>query len=283
MMIKLFASDMDGTLLDETHTINDRTAKAIHDLQAAGVEFMIATGRDYQSASRLTKAQNISCAMINLNGSLVHDKDGNVIYDCPLEQETIESVITYLINHDLLYTIYTEAYTYFYNRDEYIQNTFKNLQKRFNFDDLTAAQIKDNLMENKDASEFTFSKENPVLKMMIMSENDDKLHHTRHYLEKFPELDVTSSGPGNLEITHKDAQKGLAIIKYIEKQGYTMDNVVTIGDSLNDRSMLQLCPNSYAMANASDEIKKMAAHTTFSNDQYGVAVVIEELLENMKK
>ena len=41
-MIKLFASDMDGTLLDETHTINDRTAKAIHDLQAAGVEFMIA-------------------------------------------------------------------------------------------------------------------------------------------------------------------------------------------------------------------------------------------------
>lgn len=281
-MIKLFASDMDGTLLDETHTINERTANAIKDLQASGVEFMIATGRDYQSASRLLEAHQIQCAMINLNGALIHNSNGEVLYEAPLDSALIDTILTYLKKNDLHYSISTRDQLFLSNIEDYLQHAHTKMNERLaTKDQLTLAQIKDHFSNTKDTREFD-PMQAQVLKMMVISDDQDALQHCRYFLETFEDLDITSSGPGNLEITHRQAQKGLAIEQYIKNKGYSIDEVVTIGDSLNDRSMLQMCPNSYAMANASDEVKSMAAHLALANDQFGVAVVIQSVIDTNK-
>lgn len=70
-MIKLIASDMDGTLLDAHMSVSPENAEAIRFANDAGVEFMVATGRNYQEARAALDEVGIDCAMITLNGAQV--------------------------------------------------------------------------------------------------------------------------------------------------------------------------------------------------------------------
>ena len=99
-------------------------------------------------------------------------------------------------------------------------------------------------------------------------------------LEKNEELAVTSSFINNIEITNIKAQKGPILKKYIESLGYRMDEVMVLGDSMNDYSMM--CMDfgaTVAMANADQQIKDAAKYTTRSNEEDGVAYAVEEMMK----
>src|SRR5699024_12560543 len=100
-------------------------------------------------------------------------------------------------------------------------------------------------------------------------------------VDGYEDLDSTSSGPDNLAVTHSKAQKGFAVAEYAASSGIAMEDVATIGDSLNERSMLQTAGHSYAMDNASPELKEMAKFIAPSHREDGVAVVIEEILNQL--
>ena len=86
-----------------------------------------------------------------------------------------------------------------------------------------------------------------------------------------------------MEITDARAQKGPILKEYIESLGYTMDEVMVLGDSLNDYSMMSMdCGATVAMGNAVSELKKAAKYITKSNDELGVAYAIRELLKKQK-
>ena len=121
----------------------------------------------------------------------------------------------------------------------------------------------------------------PPLKIMLIDRRPEILESARHFLKDFA-IDLTSSGPDNLEITSLKAQKGLAIEAYCQHHGFTKHQVLTIGDSANDRSMLAMFPNSYAMANAGQAIKDLASYEAPSNAEDGVAHIIYQLLKQMK-
>ncbi|MBS4462361.1 HAD family hydrolase [Aerococcaceae bacterium zg-B36] len=274
-MIKLFASDMDGTLLDQNHELNQTTADAIKALQASGVEFIISTGRDYQSARNFLATYHIDCAMINLNGAQIFDAAGQLINESPLINTTTQQVLDYLHQEKLAYSLTTRQNFYLSNKQDYINHM---MQSHEHLDELTIAQVTDKINMTLDACDYQLTDSNPVFKLMIISDDAPTLEKARHYLETFPDLDITSSGPGNLEITHIEAQKGLALAKYLAAKHYTFEETLTIGDSLNDRSMLSMCPNSYAMDNASDEVKAMATYIAPSNLENGVATIIYQLI-----
>lgn len=78
------------------------------------------------------------------------------------------------------------------------------------------------------------------------------------------------------------AQKGPVLKEYIESLGYTMEEVMVFGDSLNDFSMLEMdFGATVAMENADPEVKAVAKYVTKSNAEHGVAYVIEKLLESL--
>ncbi|MBD3949569.1 HAD family hydrolase [Tuanshanicoccus lijuaniae] len=279
-MIKLFASDMDGTLLDQNHELNQTNADAIKALQAHGIEFIISTGRDYQSARNFLANYNIDCAMINLNGAQIYDEKGQLLEQCPINNATTQQVFDYLDEKQLAHSLTTRDQYYLSNKQEYLNHM---LQAHDEIDKVTLAQVTDKIMVTLDASDYQLSDDNPVFKMMVISDDAQALDKARIYLESFSDLDITSSGPGNLEITHIEAQKGLALAKYLARKHYSFEEVLTIGDSLNDRSMLAMCPNSYAMDNASDEVKAMAAYLAPSNVDNGVATIIHQLIEKQSE
>lgn len=289
-MIKLFVSDMDGTLLNENHVISDRTAAAVKKLQeTTDIEFMIATGRAFKSASVLTSAQDIYCRMINLNGASIHDKDGTLTDSTPLLSSTVNEIRTYLDSLDVDYAISTANNYFVADFDGFIARIshFMNVKQSElateGTDEVTNAQLLAHYGDVKPVTEMNLTNENPALKLLLFSSDLDLLAKIRKHFNQYPDLDITASAADNLEVTHRDAQKGLAVEAYVKSQGYTMDEVVTIGDSLNDRSMLAMAAHSYAMDNAPSSIKEMAKNIAPANTLDGVAQVIEQLIADYQQ
>ena len=123
----------------------------------------------------------------------------------------------------------------------------------------------------------------PIYKLFLYSEDKEMLDELKLRLEKNKDIAVASSFPTNLEITDVKAQKGPVLKEYIESLGYTMDEVMVLGDSLNDLSMIEMnFGATVAMANADPEVKSAAKYITKSNAEFGVAYAIEELLKRQK-
>ena len=100
-------------------------------------------------------------------------------------------------------------------------------------------------------------------------------------MEKIPGIAVASSFFNNLELTDKKAQKGHAISRYMEKLGYRKEEVMVLGDSLNDLSMFQAgFGAAVAMGNAHEKILEAAGYITKTNDEDGAAFAMRLALEN---
>lgn len=105
------------------------------------------------------------------------------------------------------------------------------------------------------------------------------LQNIKKELVENENIAVSSSFINNLEVTHIRAQKGPILKQYIESLGYRMDEVMVLGDSLNDYSMMEMdFGATIAMANADEEIKRVAKYMTKSNEEDGVAYVIDEMM-----
>lgn len=126
--------------------------------------------------------------------------------------------------------------------------------------------------------------EDPSIKIYkVLTSNyeaEDSLIEIKSYVEQeLPNLVVTSSFKTNIEVTHKDAQKGIALQYYADTLGISMDEVFVIGDNSNDVSMLKLAGYSVAMGNANQEAMQTAKYKTDDNKHGGVAKAIQQCLD----
>ena len=106
-MIKLVACDLDGTLLDENHQLSQRNIQAIQRLHKAGINFMVATGRNYQSVAPMFKKEGIHCDCLLLNGALITDAYGKRLSHTPLTPGIAEAALRILEESTLPYHMYT--------------------------------------------------------------------------------------------------------------------------------------------------------------------------------
>ena len=118
-----------------------------------------------------------------------------------------------------------------------------------------------------------------MYKIFIFAEDVELLGKLSDELRENPAIAVASSFVYNQEITAVGAQKGPVLKEYIESLGYTMDEVKGLGDSLNDYSMISMdFGATVAMGNAVPEIKEAAKYITKSNNEFGVAYAIDQVL-----
>lgn len=111
-MIKLIASDMDGTLLDSKMGISKDNASAIKEAERLGIEFMVATGRAYTEAKPALDEAGIECAMITLNGAKVFDKVGNSLFTAGIDKKTTGEILDILDAHDVYFEVSTNKGIY---------------------------------------------------------------------------------------------------------------------------------------------------------------------------
>lgn len=258
-MIKLFVSDMDGTLLyneSNTHSrdISLENYEAVIKLHESGVRFMMASGRDHFYRLVLEKKFGFQVDAIGMNGCNVVIDD-EVLCDHGLSYQDTEDVLKTLENvpveanflginsngdHVFQY-VDREPYARFYELHK--QGIFKN-------------------MSDKPLSEWIKDKSKPPFNKLVglvktVKDRDILLSYfEKEYGER---LDVIYSGLENIELMPKGISKGNALLELMELKGYKPTEVAVIGDSMNDLTMLQVTPYSFAMSH-SDAIIKESSH-----------------------
>ena len=107
-MIKLIASDMDGTLLDNEHKISQENTDLITYAQKNNIVFIVATGRAYYEALPSLNEKNIDCDVISFNGGIVYDKNGNLISITPIVLKDLYYTTSVLKSLDINFQLYTK-------------------------------------------------------------------------------------------------------------------------------------------------------------------------------
>ena len=120
-----------------------------------------------------------------------------------------------------------------------------------------------------------------LLKTIVnASENLHILDDIQNEVEKkLPDLIVTSASTNNIEINNIHANKGKAVAEYAASQGYKPSEVITIGDNINDLTMLEWADHSYAVSNAHNDAKQAATYTAPSHTEDAVAQIIDRVLD----
>ena len=289
-MIKVIASDMDGTLLGDDHKPAPETLAAVKKACDAGIRFMIATGRNFPGAMAELKDAELVCDYIVGSGAEVRNPQQEVVVTHPISIELCRAIYEGIRDYPLSVTFCTDGYDYKIGTPEEIEESlmlqmqlfFSNQPREELAKSETYRRIKKSTRSMSDMDELEAAGV-PVYKLFLYSEDKAMLDEMNTRLQRNKDIAVASSFPTNLEITDVKAQKGPVLKEYIESLGYTMDEVMVLGDSLNDLSMISMdFGATVAMANADPEVKSAAKYITKSNTEFGVAYAIEELLKRQE-
>lgn len=289
-MIKLIASDMDGTLLNEKRKIDEETAEAIKCAEKSGVKFAITTGREYDSVKELLQEHDIRCQCILMNGAEYRDEDGNILEDINIEIENATEIINLLQKEKISARIFTNKGIYTTDTKE---KALKEMQYRtlsFNPElteeealEIAKAQpFFEQLKYITNLNEFLGSGIE-IRKFVAFHKDIELINKMKKIIGAIKGLAVSSSFKDNIEVTNITAQKGIILAKAAKKMGLEKDEVLVIGDSFNDYSMFTEFIESVAMGNAIPEIKQIAKYTTDTNKNLGVAKAIYKVLDEQKR
>ena len=290
-MIRLFASDMDGTILQDHSTIHPDNVKMVRYLQEQNIPFVICSGRDFYQASLCLEPANLQCPVIGLNGAVIYQEDGTILKEVTLSHEDtrilVQEIEKYHNNWDMMTS---KGFFSLYFKEKFAKKvaTFRD-----NHPELTPEELEVEIDKLKklfyaiDVSSVEEVLEDPSIKIYkVLTSNyeaEDSLIEIKSYVEQeLPNLVVTSSFKTNIEVTHKDAQKGIALKYYADTLGISMDEVFAIGDNSNDVSMLKLAGYSVAMGNANQEAMQTAKYQTDDNKHGGVAKAIQQCLDQQR-
>ena len=286
-MIKLIASDMDGTLLNHNHKIPKENVELINYAKNQGIEFVVATGRAYYEALPALNEENINCDVISFNGGIVYDKNSNIISITPMLPKDLYYTIEILKSFDISYQLYTKNTIYTTSIETDI-NAYIDLIRSNGYEpdvEHLRAEAQQKLdvgyiTEVENIELYLNEKENPPIKIIAISNDISKLENAAKLLSENTSISVTSSGANNIEIMHKNATKGKALKEIAKIYGINLENAVAIGDNLNDQAMLDIVGYSVAMKNGNTILKEQAKYVTEkTNSEGGVADTIFKLIE----
>ncbi|WP_035445593.1 Cof-type HAD-IIB family hydrolase [Atopococcus tabaci] len=288
-MLKLIASDMDGTLLNEKMAISETNAQAIQKAQQEGIHFIVATGRGYEQAVPLLEEVGLSCPIIALNGAQLFDESGKLIYSRGIEKQQVRDLLAMIDAIGAHGEIMTTSGIFSDNREkrlESIGQMLMELNPNVTFEE--ALEYSRERLEELHISfvnnyeEILQQDDVAVLKVSAFHRDGEViLEPLQAAIEsEHTDLSVTSSHFSNLEINHASAQKGIALEEYAKTLGIEAEEVLAIGDNINDLSMLEWAGYSFAVDNARIEAKRAARYHTSSNVENGVAEAISRVMQN---
>lgn len=246
--IKLIALDMDGTLLKNDHTVSDRTRQTIKQAQEAGVTVMVSTGRPLVNCQEIVESLELSSYLITVNGSEIWDADLNLIDRTMIDVEHIDQMYQLAKKHGTHYWSSTVGGV-FNKTTSFPEKTTDHEWLKFGFD-VEDDEIRESILEE---------------------------------LKQNEALEVTNSSLTNIEVNASGINKAAAIRKICDRLDIQMDQVMAVGDSLNDLAMIKESGIGVAMGNAQQTVKDSADWVTDTNEQDGVAKAIEKHVLNLNK
>ena len=269
--IKVIAMDLDGTALNHQKQLTERTRAAIQNAAKSGIQIVVATGRTFSSlAPEVLAMPEITCA-ITSNGAVVNRiPDGAVLLHNYPNPETVSEIAGMIQGEKIDTEVCTGGQAYigqsYYdrvlegktNRDvQYVKTTRHPVPDIYQF-----------LLEHRVAIE------NINLNFKTLEEKQQ----WQQRFQKLPGVTPTSSFLFNVELGGATTSKAHALQALLDEWQMTSQQVMAFGDSENDLGMIQLAGIGVAMANGMEEVRQAADLLAESNEEDGVAKIIEQLM-----
>jgi len=272
-MYKLLAIDMDGTLLKDDKTISKRCKDSLKKADELGVKVVLTTGRPIQGIKgyleelELTKEGDY---VIAINGALISSASD---YSVISSSATLTGKdVKYIYNKIRDLNTYVHVFT---SKDDLV-----NERSKFSDDEEKRIGLKvkvvDFLKDVKDGDE--------ILKVVleeekhILDEITDKVPR-----ELFEEYNVIRSVDFMLEFMKKGCNKATGLDILAQHLGINKDEIIAVGDAENDIEMIEYAGLGIAMGNAKNEIKALANFVTKSNEEDGLAYIIDKFILNINE
>lgn len=289
-MIKLIVCDLDGTLLTSNQELSDYNAKMLRLAQKNGIEFMIATGRNMKLIRPFMQKYDLRCGCILMNGAEVRDKEEKVLNTINVSKKVVTNLHEDLLSREYM-PFYTTNEGVFYigskrefetgigYRQKCLERTCENITLEEAINIGMATPYAKEAIGLESLKELLENCKIEIRKIVVFHTDVNKNTETIKYLEnKYDNLAIAGSYPEDIEINDIYAQKGYGLARAIDKMGIKKEEVAVFGDGLNDASLFKEFPNSYAMSNAVDSIKRMSSEVILSNDEDGVGKKIAEII-----
>ncbi|MBP2097580.1 Cof-type HAD-IIB family hydrolase [Enterococcus rivorum] len=266
MTIKMVAVDMDGTFLNSQQDYDrKRFANIYQEMKEQGIRFVIASGNQYYQLKSFFPEIAKELSFVAENGAYVVSEEKEIFYG-EIDPKTVVDVLTILEQFEDGHTILCGKNSAYVNEKEpaeFIQHGSKYYHRLKKVPDLL--EIEEDII-------FKFALSFPVQQVEIVLE---QLHEALG-----DKLVPVSSGHGDIDLIISGIHKANGLMQLQELWGINAEELATFGDSGNDLEMLAHAGHSFAMGNAQPKVKEVAQKTISSNDEQGVLVTLEQLLQN---
>lgn len=268
MPVRLIASDLDGTLLRNDLSVSPRSRRALGAARAAGLHVVPVTARQPVGVRRIAESAGFDGWALCSNGALgIHLTTGEILFESALgvaEQRALAQALAERVP-GLLFASIRQAGEVFVAQDGYAQIAAESDHKR---DPATMGRYAlDEVLGG------------PSLKLVLRHPHlppAELLAQVRGL--KLPGFHATHSGAPFVEVSAAGVSKAWGLARLCEKLGIAQADTLAFGDAPNDAEMLAWAGRGVAMGNAHPEARAAADEVTLSNEEDGVAAVLERLL-----
>lgn len=269
--IKMLALDIDGTLLNSELKLSSKNKASIQKAQANGIKITLCTGRPFNGIRWLIDdlgLDNTQNEVVTYNGAVIQRySDGKISYKSTISLGHFKQINSlaneiglgiHAMGLNNMYTFNTSIHPLTV-RESYLGNLPINV-------------INPNIGQLPEE----------IIKLMVVG-NPEKINHLIPELKTmFGEMfSITRSEDFYLEIMAKNQDKAQALKLVLEKNDYSTEELMAIGNNENDIRMIELARVGVAVENSIPQLKKVSNYITSSNDQNGVAHAIEHLLKEI--
>lgn len=267
MKYKVLVLDIDGTLTNSKKEITERTKVALRKAQENGVVVVLASGRPTPGIKPI--AEEIELAKY---GGFILSFNGAVITNYQTKEVIFEKVLP----DGVVPLLYEESQKANVSIVSYLDDVIITETPDNQYVEIEAFI---NKMQVQKVDNFVDALRAPVTKCLMVGEPEKLVKEEERLKKKIGNrLNIYRSEPFFLEIMPQNIDKAYSLEKLLKHLGLTREQMIACGDGFNDRSMIEFAGLGVAMCNAQDAVKEVADLITLTNDEDGVALVVEDYM-----
>ncbi|WP_135554307.1 Cof-type HAD-IIB family hydrolase [Paenibacillus cymbidii] len=249
-MIKLFVSDLDGTLLDRGKRMTPEDRQALQEADRRGVQLCIASGRMASEIKRIMEDIGINCHIIAQNGASVYTASGESVHAHRMEPALVREVLDTASDLGVIVTIGTHTHNHVLRMDERTKELERRMFEPFEVLSDESAPLPAELA---------------VTKLSYFGENEALKRLEERFRQSFAgRIEYCFSDSDCMDVMPPNVSKGVGLAALLQRLGLPASSAVCIGDSFNDVPMFAETPHSFAMAGCQPGVRAAAAHEAYS-------------------
>ena len=263
-MIKLIATDLDGTLLDSNGGLSDEIYDIIKQLKSMGIMFAAASGRQLASIKKRFVPVDRDVIYVAENGGYVTYRDEEIFTD-PMDRRVVDEIIDAADE--------VEGAKLFLCGKKYSYTDRADLAEFMRLP-IFGYEIKlvDSLKNVDD----------DIFKVGLFDTADPRESSLKVMLPKFENrVHLTLSGYNSLDFLKLDVNKGVALKHIMERFGIGREETAAFGDNFNDIEMFEQVEYSFAMSNADEQVRNRAKYVIGSNDENSVVNTLKRIIKEI--